>query len=42
MGAYNSVHLTVIQNSDLLDKITAVTAKVFGNPNINFNPIVNY
>ncbi|AQS07379.1 nitroreductase family protein [Clostridium beijerinckii] len=34
MGAYNSVHLTVIQNSDLLDKITAVTAKVFGNPNM--------
>ena len=34
MGAYDSVHLTVIQNSNLLDKITKVTATVFGNPNM--------
>lgn len=34
MGAYDSVHITVIQNSDLLDKITKVTANVFGNPNM--------
>lgn len=32
MGAYDSVHLTVIQNSNLLDKITKVAANVFGNP----------
>lgn len=32
MGAYDSVHITVIQNSDLLDKITKVTADTFGNP----------
>jgi len=32
MGAYNSVHITVIQNSDLLDKITNATAKFFDNP----------
>ncbi|MBU3180823.1 nitroreductase family protein [Clostridium psychrophilum] len=32
MGAYDSVHITVIQNSDLLDKITKVTANTFGNP----------
>lgn len=31
MGAYDSVHLTVIQNSILLDKITKVTADLFGN-----------
>lgn len=34
MGAYDSVHLTVIQSSDLLDKITKVTANAFGNPNM--------
>lgn len=32
MGAYDSVHITVIQNSDLLNKITKVTANTFGNP----------
>lgn len=32
MGAYDSVHITVIQNSDLLEKITKVTANTFGNP----------
>ena len=32
LGAYNSLHLTVIQNSDLLDKITKGTANVFANP----------
>lgn len=34
MGAYDTVHLTVIQNSNLLDKITKATANVFGNPNM--------
>ncbi|HEY8891588.1 MAG TPA: nitroreductase family protein [Clostridium sp.] len=32
MGAYDSVHITVIQNSDLLNKITKVTTNTFGNP----------
>lgn len=32
MGAYDSVHLTVIQNADLLDKITIAAAKAFNNP----------
>ena len=32
MGAYDSVHITVIQNSELLDKITKATASLFGNP----------
>ena len=32
MGAYDSVHITVIQNFALLDKITKVTANTFGNP----------
>lgn len=27
MGAYNSVHLTVIQNSDLLDKLQQLLQK---------------
>lgn len=35
MRAYNSVHLTVIQNSDLLDKITNITREAFGNPKMN-------
>ncbi|OBR97144.1 MULTISPECIES: nitroreductase family protein [Clostridium] len=34
MGAYDSVHLTVIQNSTLLDKITKATANAFGSPNM--------
>lgn len=34
MGAYNTVHLTVIQNSNLLDKLTKATATVFNNPNM--------
>ncbi|OAA90458.1 nitroreductase family protein [Clostridium ljungdahlii] len=34
MGAYDSVHLTVIQNSTLLEKITKATANAFGNPNM--------
>jgi nitroreductase len=33
MAAYNTVHLTVIQNSELLEKITEAAAKAFGNPN---------
>lgn len=32
MGAYDSLQLTVIQNSDLLDKITETAAKAFNNP----------
>lgn len=35
MGAYNSLHLTVIQNSDLLDKITNVTREAFNNPKMS-------
>jgi nitroreductase len=35
MGAYKSLHLTVIQNSDLLDKITNVTREAFNNPKMN-------
>lgn len=31
-GAYNSVHLTVIQNSNLLNKINKTAANVFGTP----------
>ena len=33
MGAYNGVHITVIQNPDLLDRITKATANLIGNPN---------
>lgn len=35
MGAYNTVHLTVVQNSDLLDKFVTVTRQVFGNPKMD-------
>jgi nitroreductase len=35
MGAYNTVHLTVVQNSDLLDKITNTTKEFFQNPKMN-------
>ena len=31
-GAYDSVHLTVIQSNNLLDQITKVTANIYGNP----------
>lgn len=34
MGDYDSVHMTVIQNADMLDKITKAAAKSFGNPNM--------
>jgi nitroreductase len=34
MGAYDTVHLTVIQNPDLLDRITKTTANIFGNPDM--------
>ncbi|WP_234121754.1 nitroreductase family protein [Clostridium hydrogenum] len=34
-GAYDSVHLTIIQNSDLLNKISKTAANIFGNPNTN-------
>ena len=36
MGAYNSVHITVIQNPDLLDKIAKTTARIFANPEANY------
>lgn len=35
MGAYDSVHLTVIQNSDLLNRIAKTTANIFGRPSAN-------
>lgn len=35
MGAYNSMHMTVVQNSDLLEKFTNEARKTFGNPNMN-------
>ena len=34
MNAYNTVHITVIQNPELLDKITEATANVYSNPKI--------
>lgn len=37
MGAYDTVHLTVIQNSYLLDRIAKTTATLFGRE--NFNPL---
>lgn len=37
MGAYDTVHLTVIQNSDLLDRIAKTTATIFGRT--KFNPL---
>ena len=35
MGAYNSVHLTVVQSSELLEKFTKVTREVFINPKMD-------
>jgi nitroreductase len=35
MGAYDSVHLTVIQKPELLDKIAKTAANIFGNPSLN-------
>lgn len=35
MGDYDSVHLTVIQNADLLNRIAKTAAKAFGAPNVN-------
>lgn len=35
MGAYDTVHLTVIQNPDLLNRIAKTTANLFGRPNAN-------
>lgn len=32
-GAYDSVHLTVIQNSSLLERISKTAANIFGTPN---------
>ena len=32
MNAYNTVHITVIQNPELLNKITEATANVYSNP----------
>ena len=34
-GAYDMVHLTVVQNSDLLDRITKTYANINGNPKAN-------
>jgi len=34
MGAYDTIHLTVLQNQDLMDEITNAAAKAFGNPNM--------
>lgn len=34
-GAYDAVHLTVVQNSDLLNRITKTAANVFGTPKAN-------
>lgn len=33
-GAYETVHLTVLQNEDLLDEIDTAAAKAFGDPNM--------
>lgn len=35
MGAYNTLHLTVIQNLNLLDNITKISQEVFSNPKMN-------
>lgn len=35
MGSYDMVHLTVVQNSDLLDRITKTYARINGNPKAN-------
>jgi nitroreductase len=35
MGAYNLVNITVIQNPDLLDRISKTAAKSIGNPKAN-------
>ncbi len=35
MGAYNEVHMTVIQNPDLLARISKATANLMGNPKAN-------
>ncbi len=32
MGRYEDVHLTVIQNNELLDEIDSVAAEFFGDP----------
>lgn len=34
-GAYDTVHLTIIQNPDLLNKIAKTAADIFGTPNTN-------
>lgn len=35
MGAYNTVHLTAVQNPDLLNEFTEATKEVFNNPKMN-------
>lgn len=35
MGAYNSIRLTVIQSTDLLNEITNASKEFFGNPKMN-------
>jgi nitroreductase len=37
MGAYDTVHITVIQNSQLLNRIASTTATIYGRP--NFDPL---
>lgn len=34
MGAYETIHLTVLQNQDLMDQITGAAAKDFGKPDL--------
>lgn len=34
-GAYDNVHLTVVQNAELLDRISKMTAKLYNRPEAN-------
>ena len=34
MGAYETIHLTVLQNQDLMDQITGAAVKAFGKPDL--------
>lgn len=34
MGEYDKLHITVVQNAALLEKMTAAAAQAFGNPNM--------
>jgi nitroreductase len=35
MGAYDTLHMTVVTNKNLLDEIAAVAAEMFGRPGLN-------